>query len=44
MVAVAAETGLDVIPRWAAITDILSGRSGLIFFSVATSAIIGSRE
>ncbi|MNY25100.1 hypothetical protein D3C86_1588580 [compost metagenome] len=41
---VAAEIGLAVMAMWAAITEMLSGRSGLTLFLVATSAIMGSSE
>ncbi|MNZ98872.1 hypothetical protein D3C78_1181770 [compost metagenome] len=44
IVAVAAETGLEVSPKWEAITEMLSGRSGLILFLAATSAIMGRIE
>ena len=42
--AVAAETGLPVMPNEAAIVATLIGRSGLIFELVAISEIIGSSE
>ena len=42
--AVAAETGLAVIPMCAAVTLILSARSGRILFLMATSAMIGMME
>ena len=44
MAAVAAETGLPVMPNEAAIAATLNGRSGRIFELVAISEIIGSSE
>ena len=44
MAAVAADTGLPVIPNEAAIVATLNGRSGRILVSFAISAIIGKRE
>ncbi len=42
--AVAAETGLAVIPMWEAITLILIARSGRILFLMAISAMMGIIE
>ena len=44
MAAVAADTGLPVIPNEAAMVATLNGRSGRIFVSFAISAIIGKSE
>ena len=44
MAAVAADTGLPVMPSEAAIVATLNGRSGLIFEFVAISEIIGNSE
>ena len=40
----AADTGLAVIPICAAVTLMLSARSGRILFLIATSAMIGNIE
>ena len=44
MAAVAALIGLPVNAKCEAITEMLSGRSGLILVLVATSEMTGSRE